>query len=90
MLYDKLWDIAGHADWRLMSVEYEALAAGGFVVAAVLIWNGIRKRKRIRRIETQLEKMQKEISLLKIPESRRLLTELNVKSTEKIEPPETA
>jgi hypothetical protein len=44
-----------------MSVEYEALAVGGFVVAAVLIWNGIRKRKRIRRIETQLVKMQKEI-----------------------------
>jgi hypothetical protein len=73
-----------------MSVEYEALAVGGFVVAAVLIWNGIRKRKRIRRIETQLVKMQKEINLLQLQESRRLLTELNVKSTEKIEPSETA
>jgi hypothetical protein len=73
-----------------MSVEYEALAVGGFVVAAVLLWNGIRKRKRIRRIETQLAKMQKEISLLQLQESRRLLTELNVKSTAKIEPSETA
>jgi hypothetical protein len=89
MLYDKLWDIAVHADWRLMSVEYDALAVGGFVVAAILIWNGIRRRKRIRRIETQLEKMQKEIGVLQIQESRRLMAELNVKSTEKIEPPET-
>jgi hypothetical protein len=69
-----------------MSVEYEALAVGGF---GVLIWNGIRKRKRIRRIETQLVKMQKEIGLLQLQESRRLLTDLNVKSTEKIEPSET-
>jgi hypothetical protein len=74
---------------RLMSVEYEVLAVGGFVVAVVLIRNGIRKRKRIRRIETQLEKMQKEISLLQMQESRRLMTELNVKSAEKIDPPET-
>ena len=84
MLYEKLWDIAVRTDWRLIGVEYQALAAGGFVVAAVLIWNGIRKRKRIRRIETQLEKMQKEISLLQLQESRRLMTDLNVKS--KIEP----
>jgi TolA-binding protein len=90
MLYDKLWDIAVRADWRSMSLEYEALAAGGFAVATVLIWNRIRMRKRIRRIETQLEKMQKEISLLQMQESRRLMTELNMKSTEKIEPPGTA
>jgi hypothetical protein len=89
MLRDKLWDIAVRADWHLMSPEYEALALGGFVVAAVLIWNGIRMRKRIRRNETELQKMQKEISLLQMQESRRLLTELNVKSTEKIEPAET-
>lgn len=90
MLYDKLWEIAMRADWRMISVEYEALAAAGFLVAAVLIWNGIRMRKRIRRTETRLEKMQKEISLLQMQESRRLMTELNVKSTQKIEPPETA
>jgi hypothetical protein len=90
MLYDKLWEIAMRADWRLMSVEYEALAAGGFVVAAILMWNGIRMRKRIRRTETQIEKMQKEINLLQMQESRRLMAELNVKSTQKMEPPETA
>lgn len=73
-----------------MIVEYEPLALGGFVVAAVLIWNWIRVRIRVRRIETQVQKMLKEISLLQIQESRRLIIELNVKSTEKIEPPETA
>ena len=89
MLYDKLWDIAVRADWRLMSVEYEALAVGAFVGAAVLIWNGIRMRKRMRRIETRLQKMQNEINLLQTQESRRLMTELNAKSREKIEPPNT-
>jgi TolA-binding protein len=90
MLDDKLWDIAVRADWRLMSLEYEALAVGGFVVASVLILSRIRMRKRIRRIETELQKMQKEISLLQMQESRRLMTELNMKSTEKVEPPGTA
>jgi hypothetical protein len=90
MLYDKLWDIVVSLDWRLMSVEYAAWAVGVFVVATLLIRNGIRLRKRMRRIETQLQKMQKEISLLQMQESRRLMTELNAKSREKIEPPDTA
>ena len=90
MLYDKLWDIAVRADWRLMSVEYKALAVAAFVVAAVLVWNGTRMRRRMRRIETQLHKMQKEISLLQMQESRRLMTKLHAKSMEKIEPPDTA
>jgi hypothetical protein len=90
MLYDKLWDIVVSPDWRLMSVEYAAWAVGVFVVATLLIRNGIRLRKRMRRIETQLQKMQKEISLLQMQESRRLMTELNAKSREKIEPPDTA
>ena len=85
MLYDKLWDIAVRADWRLMSVEYKALAAGAFVVAAILIWN-VRIAKRMRRIEAQLQKAQKEINLLQMQESRRLMTELNAKSREKLEP----
>ena len=88
MLYDKLWDIAVRADWRLMSVEYKALAVGAFVVAVVLIWNAIRIRKRMRRIETQLQKMQKEINQLQMQESRRLMTDLNVKSTDKVESPD--
>jgi uncharacterized protein YoxC len=90
MLYDKLWDIVVRPDWRLMSVEYAAWAVGAFVVAIVLIRNGIRLRKRMRRIETQLQKMQKEINLLQMQESRRLMTELNAKSRERMEPPDTA
>jgi hypothetical protein len=90
MLYDRLWDIAVRADWRLMSVEYEVLAVAGFVVAVVLVWNGTRMRRRMRKIETQLQKMQKEISLLQMQESRRLMTNLHAKSMEKIEPPDTA
>lgn len=78
MLYDKLWDFVVRLDWRWVSVEYAA-AAGGLVVVTVLLWNGIQMRKRMRRIETQLQKMQKEISLLQMQESRRLMTELNAK-----------
>jgi hypothetical protein len=89
MLYDKLWDIVLRPDWRLMSVEYTS-AVAGFVIATVLIWNGIRIRKRMRRIETQLQKMQREIDLLQMQEPRRLMTELNAKSREKIEPPDAA
>jgi len=84
MLYDKLWDIAVRADWRLMSVEYKALAVGALAVAVVLIWNAIRIRKRMRRIETQLQKMQKEINLLQMQESRRLMTDLNAISSDKV------
>jgi hypothetical protein len=87
MVYDRLWDIVVRLDWRLTSIEYTAWAAGGVVVATALIWNGIRMRKRMRRIETELQKMQREISLLQMQESRRLMTELNAKSKEKIEPP---
>jgi uncharacterized membrane protein YccC len=89
MLYDKLLDIVVRPDWRLMSVEYEAVAVGAFAVGVVLLWRGVRMRKRMRRIETQLEKMQKEISLLQMQESRRLMTELNARPREKIEPPDT-
>jgi hypothetical protein len=58
MIYDKLWEIAERADWRLMIVEYKTLAIGAFVVAAVLMWNRIRLFRRLRRLENQLKKMQ--------------------------------
>ena len=89
MLYDKLLDIVVRPDWRVMSVEYEAAAVGAFALAAVLLWSGVRMRKRMRRIETELQKMQKEISLLQMQESRRLMTELNARPREKIERPDT-
>ena len=93
MIYDKLWEIVERADWRLMIVEYKALAIGAFVVAVVLIWNRIRWSARIRRIENQLKKMEKKISILEVQESGRLMRlvkELNAKSRVKINPRDTA
>jgi hypothetical protein len=93
MIYDKLWEIMERADWRLMIVEYKALAIGAFVVAAVLIWNRIRLSRRIRRIENQLKKMEKKISILEVQESGRLMRivkELNAKSRVKIIPRDPA
>jgi hypothetical protein len=83
MIYDQLLEIAGRVDWRLMIAEYKAWAIGAFVVAAVLIWNRIRLSRRIRRIENQLKKMEKKISILEVQESGRLMRvvkELSAKS----------
>ena len=89
MIYDKLWEIVERADWRLMIVEYKTLAIGAFVVAAVLMWNRIRLLRRMRRIENQLKKMEKKISILEVQESGRLMRlvkELNAKSRVKVDP----
>ena len=88
MIYDKLWEILERDDWRLMFAEYKALAMGAFVVAAVLIWNRIRLSRRIRRIENQLKKMEKKVSILEVQESGRLMRlvkELNAKSRVKVD-----
>ena len=77
MLYDKLWEIAGLADWSRMTVEFNVSAVGAFVVAVALIWTIIRTLKRMRTIETRLGKMQKEINTLQMQESRRLMAGLN-------------
>jgi hypothetical protein len=93
MIYDKLWEIVERADWRLMIVEYKALAIGAFVVAAVLMWNRIRWLGRVRRIENKLKKMEKKISILEVQESRRLMRlmkELNSKSRVKVDPRDAA
>jgi len=93
MIYDKLWEILERDDWRLMIVEYKALAIGAFVVAAVLIWSRIRLWRRLRRIENQLKKMEKKISILEVQESGRLMRlvkELNTKSRVKINPRDAA
>jgi hypothetical protein len=92
-LWEKLWEIVERADWRLMTVEYKALAIGAFLVAAALIWGRIRIWRRIRRIETQLRKMEKKITLLEVRESgrlMRLMKEFNAKSRVKVEPHDTA
>src|SRR5882762_9212722 len=63
-----------------MTVEYEVLAVGVFLFAAVLIWITRRIWNRMRAIETRLKKVQKEINVLQIQESRRLMIELNANS----------
>jgi hypothetical protein len=83
MVYDNLWQIIERADWRLMTDEYKALAVGASVVAVVLIWNRIQTWRRMRRIENQLRKMEKKISILEVQESgrlMRLMKEFNAKS----------
>jgi hypothetical protein len=96
MLYDKLLEIGVPADWRLMTDEYKALAFGAFVVVAILVWSRIRIWKRMRtietrldRIETQLYKMQNEINtVLQIQVS--LIAQLNSKSRMKLDPSDVA
>jgi transposase InsO family protein len=69
------------------------LAIGAFVVAAMLIWNRIRLWRRIRRIENQLKKMEKKVSILEVQESRRLMRlmkELNAKSRVRVDPRDAA
>src|SRR5262249_21326930 len=93
MLDDKLLGIAERADWTLMIVENEALTIGAFLVAAVLIWNRSRFLKRMRRIETQLGKIEKKVNILEMQESRglmRLVTDLKARSRVKIDPRDTA
>jgi hypothetical protein len=88
MIYDKLWEIMERADWRLLTVEYKALAIGAFLIAAVLMWNRIRLLRRLRRIENQLKKMEKKINILEVQESRRLMRlvkELSAKSRMKVD-----
>jgi hypothetical protein len=62
-----------------MTVTYEALAIGVFLivaifVVAILFW------KRLRAVETRLRTMRREINGLHVQESRRLIMELNANS----------
>jgi len=68
-----------------MTVEYEAVAVGVVLIAAVMIWSKIRIWKRMRAIDTQLAKMQREIDILQMQESRRLMMAL--KANSKMEAP---
>jgi hypothetical protein len=68
-----------------MTVEYEAVAVGVVLIAAVMIWSKIRIWKRMRAIDTQLAKMQQEIDILQMQESRRLMMAL--KANSKVEAP---
>jgi hypothetical protein len=67
MLYDQLWEIV-------------IVVIGAFVVAALPLRGGIRIMKSVRRIETELSKMEKKINMLRLEESRRLMMELKANS----------
>lgn len=79
MPYDKLFENAARY-WHSLTPEYQAWTVAALVIAAVLIRNRIRIKKRIRRIETQLQRMQDEIGVLQIQNSRDFMTKLNAKS----------
>lgn len=63
-----------------MFVEYWAAAIGAAAIMAVLIWNKAHIWKRLRAIDAQLAKMQREIDVLQVQESRRLILEMNASS----------
>ena len=84
-IYDKLWEIAVRDGWRLITAEYIALATGAFVIATVLIRSRMRIWKRMQTIETQLSKMQDEIStVLRVQAA--LITKLNINFKADIDP----
>jgi hypothetical protein len=72
MLYDQLWEIV-------------ILAVGASVAAAVPLRGAIRIIKSVRRIEAELNKMEKKINILRLEESRRLMMELKANSGAEIE-----
>jgi hypothetical protein len=71
-----------------MAVEFEAITIGVAVIVVILIRSKIRMWKRMRAIDAQLTKMQKEIYMLQLHESRRLMTALGENSrNSKVEAP---
>ena len=63
-----------------MTFENEAVAIGAVSIVAVLIWAKSHIWKRMRAIDAQITKMQKEIDILQMHESRRLMMELKANS----------
>jgi hypothetical protein len=73
MLNDQLWEIV-------------IAVIGAFVIAVVLLRGEVRITKSVRRIETELSKMEKKINMLRLQESRRLMMELKANSGAEIDP----
>ena len=63
-----------------MTFENEAVAIGAVSIVAVLIWAKSHIWKRMRAIDAQITKMQKEIDILQMHESRRLMMDLKTNS----------
>jgi hypothetical protein len=68
-----------------MIMVYELAAIGVAAIAGGSIWHKIHVQRRIRAIDARLEKMQREIEVLQVQESRRLMTTL--KGNSKVESP---
>jgi hypothetical protein len=68
-----------------MIIMYELAAMGAAAIAGLSMWHKIQVQRRIRAIDARLEKMQREIEVLQVQESRRMMTTL--KGSSKVEAP---
>jgi hypothetical protein len=68
-----------------MIIVFGLAAIGAAAIAAVAIWHRTQVQRRLHAIDARLEKMQKEIEVLQVQESRRLMTAL--KGNTKVESP---
>ena len=68
-----------------MILVYELAAIGAAVIAAVSIWHKIQVQRRISAIDARLARMQREVEVLQVQESRRMMTTL--KGNSKVESP---
>jgi hypothetical protein len=68
-----------------MIIVYELAAIGAAAIAAISIWHRIQVQRRIRAIDARLARMQKEIDILQMQESRRVMMAL--KGTSNVDSP---
>jgi hypothetical protein len=85
MLHDKLWELAERADWRLITPEDIGLAIVAFGVMVVLIRRRMGIWKRVEAIETQLSKMQNEVTTI-LQVQAALIRKQNANSKVEIDP----
>jgi hypothetical protein len=57
-------------------IVYQLAAIAAAAIAAALIWRNVRVHKRLREIDVRLARMQKEIEVLQMQESRRVMMAL--------------
>jgi hypothetical protein len=68
-----------------MIIVYELVAITAAAIAVVAVWHKIQVQKRISAIDTRLAKMQKEIEVLQMQESRRVM--MTLKGNSNVESP---
>jgi hypothetical protein len=59
-----------------MIIVYELAAIGAAIVAAIAIWHNLKFQRRIRALDLRLAKMQKEVEVLQMQESSRVMRAL--------------